>query len=1557
MKKAPKLSTASLWTYATLLTGLLCSALAYWQLARSNEAQTREAVAKAANHAADTVVERLYLYQYGVRGARGIIASAGEQAINREQFLRYSKTRDIDVEFPGARGFGFIRRVPEADEARFLEQARADGKADFTIHQLTPHAGERYVTQYLEPVERNGPAIGLDIASESNRLEAANAAMRSGKARLTGPITLLQASGNPLQSFLILLPIYRTVQTPASVADREAELFGWSFAPLVMEEVLASLRLDKAQIHLRLYDVTDTGKAEQFYDSDGSHLPELFTETLQRELFGRRWQIEFSVGPLFVQQMHLPSPELVLLLGGLVSLLAATLARVLGINRQRRQQIIAEQARLAAVVESSADAIIGKNLVGMVTSWNHGAEHLFGYTVDEALGHLLSDLVVPRELLAEEADILARISRGEQILSFETRRRCRDGHSIDVSVTASPIYAGNGQVQGASTTVRDISAQKAAEARILELNSSLEAQVAQRTAELRQLNLLLGSVLQSASEVSIIATDLDGTIRIFNRGAERLLGYRADEMVGQCTPIRIHESSEVAARSAELSAELGKPVEGFQVFVHKSGIEGAETREWTYVRKNGTHFPVSLVVTTMRDETGQNLGYLGIAVDITERKAAERELAASLAITQGILDTAINPIITIDARGTVHSFNPAGERVFGYRREEVVGHNVKMLMPEPYCSAHDGYLERYLHDNTPRVIGVGREAVGLRRDGSAFPIQLYVGAMQIADEPMFVGMIVDISEQQRQQRELTATRDQLLMASEVAGLGIWSWNLADDSLQFNERMFELYDLPPTLREHGLNYGHWRSRLHPEDREATEALLQAAVEGRGHYSPAFRILCQDGRVRYIQAGAQVERDASGKALRVIGINLDITAQRELESRLRQAREQALAASAAKSAFLANMSHEIRTPLNAVLGMLQLLQQTELNRRQHEYVTKTQSAAKSLLGLLNDILDYSKIEAGKLQLDPHPFELETLMRDLAVVLSGNQGQKDIEVMYDLAPSLPPRLIGDSLRLQQVLINLAGNALKFTLQGQVVLSIATLERANDSIRLRIAVSDTGIGISPDQLEHIFEGFTQAEASTTRRFGGSGLGLVISQRLVRLMGGELQVQSEPGKGSLFWFDLDFAVPHDTPAKTASPPNTPPIHVLVVDDTPLVGELLMRTGAALGWRAEHASGGTQAVEQVNAARQRGEPYDVVLMDWRMHDLDGLSAAQLIQEHAGGSRPPVVLMITAYGREVLADAQKDGQAPFVDFLTKPVTPQQLANAVQRALSGSSSQPTVRPAQTARPQRLSGMRLLVVEDNALNRQVAAELLAGEGADVELAEDGLQGVNRVLAADPPYDLVIMDMQMPEIDGREATRRIRANSRFATLPILAMTANVSAADRETCLAAGMNEHVGKPIDLEELVAAIQALTGLNAPPSLQRPERDEASDIESVDSFLSRFGGNLELFRSILSSFRPEMGKMLDALEARLQERDIEGAAAVLHTIKGSAGTLGASMLATRASELETRLKGADAQLASDLLEQPVLDELRRLLARTADRIEAAIDSVQPQVSPSNEEGKKD
>ena len=713
-------------------------------------------------------------------------------------------------------------------------------------------------------------------------------------------------------------------------------------------------------------------------------------------------------------------------------------------------------------------------------------------------------------------------------------------------------------------------------------------------------------------------------------------------------------------------------------------------------------------------------------------------------------------------------------------------------------------------------------------------------------------------------------------------------------------------------------------------------LNAAIEGNGGGLPLFRITLPGGRIRYIQTRMRVERDTNGTPVVVTGINRDITDQHQLELRLREAKEQADAASAAKSSFLANMSHEIRTPMNAVLGMLHLVQLSNLNLRQRDYVSKAQTAAKSLLSLLNDILDYSKIDAGKLQLDVHSFELEPLMQDLGVVLSGNQGDKNVEVLFDLDSALPNSLIGDSLRLQQVLINLAGNALKFTLTGQVIVSVELLQRVDATVRVRIAVTDSGIGISGEQTGHIFEGFNQAETSTTRRFGGSGLGLVICKRLVGLMGGDLQVESEVGVGSRFWFDITLGVDSVNPPATA-PLIDRPLRLLVADDNQMAGELLVRTVAALGWQADLVCGGIDAVSKISESVRAEQPYDVVLMDWRMPDLDGLNAAKLIRGAKDGLPLPVVVMVTAYGREVLAEARDSGEAPFAGFLTKPITPRQLSDVVLRALSAVGTRQPEHQEPASKPAaRLAGLNLLVVEDNAVNRQVAEGVLRAEGAQVQLAEGGIEGVRRATTAGIPFDAVLMDIQMPDIDGFEATRRIRANPRCAGLPIIAMTANASNADRQACLDAGMSDHVGKPIDVELLVSVLHAqIDGRKSPLAFapyQAPSgvRVTAEPLgETKASIVARFGGNIALINSVLDNFASQTEKQLMLLSQQIADGEPLGAASVLHAIKGTAGTVGARALSVRAGQLEYDLRHADVSATNVVITEEGVADLRGLL----------------------------
>ncbi|WPP01982.1 PAS domain S-box protein [Pseudomonas sp. HR96] len=1403
------------WGLLALAGGLAVSALVASLVGYSNREYTRQAVTASAQQAAQEIATRLHLYQYGLLGARGAVLTAGEQQVTRDIFRRYSQSRDFATEFPGARGFGFVRRVPQGQLDAYVQRVRASGQTDFTLKQIAPHAGERFIIEFIEPGESNQSAIGYDIASEPYRREAALAAMANNEVRLTAPITLMQTQGHTEQSYLVLLPVYRGSTAPASREQRLAEGVGWAYAPLVMEEVIGSLQLDDASHRVHLRDVTNPDN-QPLLHGNTEGFEAVASASVEQPVFGRRWQVEISVNREFVRGLHLLSPYPVLGLGALLSVMLSALLMASQMGRLRRQQALAAQGLMAAIVESSTDAIITKSLDGHITSWNGGARQLLGYSAEEAIGQSVSQLLVPDRYKAEERAMLATVQRGESVQMLETRRRHRDGHEIDVSISVSPVRDPAGRVIGASKSMRDISAQKAADVRLRELNSHLEELVGQRTEELTRLNVLFANVFRSSSEVSIIATDLHGIITIFNRGAEYLLGYSAHELIGHSTPAIIHLHDEVQARGDELSQLYGMPIHGFRALVHQAEVQGSDTREWTYLRKDASQVPVSLVITSMRDDHGALIGYLGIAVDITERRTAERELAAS------------------------------------------------------------------------------------------------------------------VEQLQHQHNELVTLRDHLVMATDIAELGIWTINMVDNTVHWSERMNELYELDPPITDADLSYAYWYSRLHPEDAEAVAARLAAAIEGSGNYETVYRILRNDGSITYIQSAARIERDAQGRPLRLTGINRDITARHALEAGLLYAKEQADAASAAKSYFLANMSHEIRTPMNAVLGMLQLINNTPLNPRQQDYVGKAQSAARSLLGLLNDILDYSKIEAGKMQIDAHTFELESLMQDLAVVMAGNEVNAVVEVAFDIDPQVPALLVGDSLRLQQILINLGGNALKFTQQGHVVVSVQLLEHLEHEVQLRVAVTDTGIGIDPSQLERIFEGFNQAEPSTSRRFGGTGLGLVISRRLLNLMGSDLEVQSTPGVGSRFWFDITLGVGAGSHAPSLPSHSPRQVKLLVVDDNREAGHILQRTLQALGWQADYLPDGGDAATQVVGAYHAGKAYDVVLMDWKMPGSDGLSSARSIHERCVGFAAPVVIMVTAYGREVLADAREAGDPPFVELITKPATPRQLHDAILKALKADPAALPELQTPPAPVARLEGVRLLVVEDNALNRFVALELLRREGAGIELAEGGVQALAMLDAASPLYDLVLMDVQMPDLDGLEVTRRLRANPRFAHLPIIAMTANASQADRDACLAAGMDDHIGKPIDINHVVEVLRRFLLALLTPSTAPGE----PPLQPVATIIDRFGGDGQLFRGALGHFEVEMGHLLTRLEQAVGTTNRREAGDVLHSIKGCAGTMGAQALANLAGHLEPQIRvQSNAEPMDNLIDLPIIhllcdDSLREL-----------------------------
>ena len=657
---------------------------------------------------------------------------------------------------------------------------------------------------------------------------------------------------------------------------------------------------------------------------------------------------------------------------------------------------------------------------------------------------------------------------------------------------------------------------------------------------------------------------------------------------------------------------------------------------------------------------------------------------------------------------------------------------------------------------------------------------------------------------------------------------------------------------------------------------------------------------------------------------------VSASQSLAKRLADESRVANQANAVKGQFLANMSHEIRTPMNAILGMHRLLGRTSLSPAQKDYCDKAEGAAKALLGIINDILDFSKSEAGKLTLDVHPVKVNTLLRDLSVILSVNASNKRIDLLYDVDPKLPACLHVDGLRLQQVLLNLASNAIKFTESGQVVVRIALLEQPlseSGMVRVCFSVIDTGIGIPADKQTSIFKAFEQAETITTRQFGGTGLGLAISQRLVDLRGGNIAVQSAQGMGSTFSFVLNLKVGQ---AEQPTSENTRyPSHVMVVDDNADALTIMARTFEGFGWRADKAPGGQDAIALFKSRLARGEMLpECVFVDWLMPDLDGWGTIRGLREVCAeaGSAEPRFVMVSSLGREHLGSRNRQEQEWLAAYIVKPATPSTLLDACAAGKPGSHA---TRQKPRNEQQQLRGMHILVTEDNAINQQIARELLESQGAVVSLADNGQVAVDLLGAQETRVDAVLMDIQMPVMDGFEATRQIRTRFGLARLPVIGLTANAFASDRDACLAVGMNEHVGKPFDLAQLVSVllrhIAASRGLSVkelvsllPPIAFAAEPDgpkspiDCDDLDDnildLHAAINRMGGREALYLSAARSLGQDLSDMPHRMQALIGAMDLQAMRVYLHTLKGTTATLGLTHLSAEIARLEKLSKEA-------------------------------------------------
>lgn len=923
-------------------------------------------------------------------------------------------------------------------------------------------------------------------------------------------------------------------------------------------------------------------------------------------------------------------------------------------------------------------------------------------------------------------------------------------------------------------------------------------------------------------------------------------------------------------------------------------------------------------INSFRVASGEPGGLLGVLVDITPQKQAEREARAAEEWIHRILES--SPIAVVINR-------PGGPPLFvNSRAPELAGTDMTTFMQQP---ATNWFSKREVAESIVAQVASGcpvrdQEIEFRPADGSSLWTLVTLEPIEFLGSPALIGWIYDITRRKVAEQELR----KLSLAVEQSP-SMLVITLPDGTIQYANPRFcqetglnaaELAGTRPDLLDAAgepfeFHIGQWLA-----DNEASVWRRECQLRRR-HGDPLWVGISVSGL-------AENQGGDSGEITHCIWVLEDLSMHRQALQTLRDTKRLAEEATESKTRFMANMSHEIRTPLNAIIGLADLCLATGLEARQHDYIAKIKTAGATLLSVVNDILDFSKIEAGKFELEKTPFTLDRVLGNVITFVAQKAHEKGLELLIDIGLDVPQNLIGDPLRLGQVLTNLLGNAVKFTPRGDIRLKISVADSGPRRVTLRFEVSDTGIGLSSGQIEGLFEAFSQADSSMTRRFGGTGLGLSITRHLVGLMGGSpIRVDSSPGSGSRFGFSAPFEL-----ATTATPRVFPDalkgLRVLVVDDHPAAREALLGLLGGFPFRSEAVGSATEAFDAVRQADGTA-PFRLVLMDLRTPDGEDIEATRKLKEASGLANPPALILLTAYGNEHTA-----GQA---GYLHKPATASTLLDAIIGAC-GPATSPQPAPPNATRP--LQGLRILVVEDNDINRQIACSLLEKRGAIVRMAENGRLGVEALQRAGPEaFDAVLMDLQMPEMDGLEATLQIRRDPRFAALPIIAMTAHALPEQRRQCIEAGMNDHVAKPIVPEVLFAAILSHT---RPKPADSPA-DALPRLPGLDvvSALRRLNNKPDTYLSLLRRFVTSQADCAGHIDTALAAGQFKDAERLAHTLRGTAANLGADALRDAACALETTLR----QGATPAAAQPLATRLGAELAALITMLEGALPPAPP------------
>ncbi|WDE09637.1 response regulator [Thalassomonas haliotis] len=987
-----------------------------------------------------------------------------------------------------------------------------------------------------------------------------------------------------------------------------------------------------------------------------------------------------------------------------------------------------------------------------------------------------------------------------------------------------------------------------------------------------------------------------------------------------------------------------------------------------------------------RDEIGELSDKLSRVFSAFNNKLSVQQKALNKAKDfsaglQGVLDSIADAVVNLNPEGKILSFNQAAQRMFGYQEEEVKGKSIRVLMLDSKSRQGANAVLDYLRSGINCVGGKGEELTGLRHDGDDFPMYLVLTEVMTREGKLYTAMIRDVTANKLMEEEriqvLKKTKElawRLDFALAAPGIGVWDYHVLSGKVTWDERMYHLYGVEANS---GLDPANlWKSRMHPDDLEAVEAKVAVTVETGKALNTTFRILLPGGIIKYIEVHAKAMSDGYGGIIRLVGTNIDVSEQQNLQNLKQEALELAEESLRLKSEFLASMSHEIRTPMNGVLGMLGLLEHTQLSKQQQHYIELASSSAQSLLSLINDILDFSKIEAGKLELEIIDFDLRTLLGNFAESMAVRSQENNTELILDVSGLESYMVKGDPGRIRQILSNLVGNAIKFTSEGEIVIK-ASLAEADQpqSLVLHCSVTDTGIGIPKDKVGQLFDSFTQVDSSTTRKYGGTGLGLAIVKQLCQLMQGDIRVSSELGQGSTFSFDILVRVSEQKKVMMPSI-DIKGTRILIVDDNSTNLEVLKTQLEQWGAKVTQAKSGYEALALVE--QTPANFFRVAILDMQMPGMDGATLGAKIHNHSN-SRETKLIMMTSMGER--GDASYFAELGFCAYFPKPATTSDLFDALTVVVEGKEALELAQPLVTTHHLKslkrnssqgniAADARILLVEDNQINQTVVQGILANLGLQADVANNGLEAIAKLNASksDHLYQVIFMDCQMPEMDGYEATRKIRHGAGgevYLHVPVIAMTANAMKGDKEKCLAAGMSDYTTKPVDgdiieqklaywlteerkldinqyltagkviatqvtAEEEKAERQALKSApkKAPPkesaaALPHSDsvfKDEPQDeIWDKEGFMKRIRNNEEIARTLVNMFLEEMPEVIESLYLAIAEKNFADVASFAHKMNGTMKNIGGISSSKIVAKMEEVAKAGDIKQLNEMQPQ--------------------------------------